>query len=312
MPHPVHEFASSIMGLTNEGLKVDSVQASASSIVGVTSEGLKAESCGVVGEHDLLIVGPGVLGRLVAQQWREEFPGCQVHGQTMTSDHHEELIKIGINPSLKETKPSHQFPYVIFCAPPSRSSDYSADVREAASSWNREGGFLFTSSSAPFDCFDNGECDEDSAIVELGRSPRTDVLLKAEKVVLESEGSVLRLAGLYKEDRGAHTYWLQKGIVDVRPDHILNLIHYEDAASLAIAILKKKFRGRIFLGCDNHPVSRQEVMDLVAKSGKFDKNFEAFTGTSDPLGKRLNNSKTRKEVEWEPKYPSFAHFLGVS
>lgn len=25
----------------------------------------------VVGEHDLLIVGPGVLGRLVAQNWRE-------------------------------------------------------------------------------------------------------------------------------------------------------------------------------------------------------------------------------------------------
>jgi hypothetical protein len=35
-------------------------------------------------------------------------------------------------------------------------------------------------------------------------------------------------------------------------------------------------------------------------------------GTSDPLGKRLNNSKTREEIGWEPEYPSFAHFLGVS
>lgn len=32
---------------------------------------------------------------------------------------------------------------------------------------------------------------------------------------------------LYKADRGAHTYWLSKGTVDLRPDHILNLIHYE-------------------------------------------------------------------------------------
>jgi hypothetical protein len=33
--------------------------------------------------------------------------------------------------------------------------------------------------------------------VPLGKSPRTDVLLKAEKVVLECGGTVLRLAGLY-------------------------------------------------------------------------------------------------------------------
>lgn len=31
----------------------------------------------------------------------------------------------------------------------------------------------------------------------IGRSPRADVLLKAEKVVLEVGGCVLRLAGLY-------------------------------------------------------------------------------------------------------------------
>ncbi|PIA24703.1 hypothetical protein AQUCO_93600001v1, partial [Aquilegia coerulea] len=115
----------------------------------------------------------------------------------------------------------------------------------------------------------------------------------------------------YKSDRGAHTYWLEKGIAEARPDHILNLIHYEDAASLAIAILKKKLQGRIFLGCDNHPLSRQEVMDLVERSGKFNKKFQAFTGTNDSLGKKLNNSKTRAEIGWEPKYPSFAQFLGV-
>lgn len=100
----------------------------------------------------------------------------------------------------------------------------------------------------------------------------------------------------------------------------------QDAASLAVAILKKKFRGRIFLGCDNHPLSRfllniciffffrelivtslcilinlnlieylklhfisvlsktyllccrQEIMDLINKSGKYDQKFEGFTG----------------------------------
>ncbi|KAE9591405.1 putative NAD(P)-binding domain-containing protein [Lupinus albus] len=283
-----------------------------------------------IGHNDLLIVGPGVLGRLVAQKWSQEYPGCQVFGQTVTTDHHEELNKIGISPSLKWTEAGQKFPYVIFCAPPYQSSDYHRDLRLAALSWNGEGSFLFTSSSAPYDCNDNGSCDEDTPVVPIGRSHRTDVLLKAENIVLEFGGSVVRLSGLYisflefnllgfqistlstllfLSYKGAHAYWLEKGSVECRPDHILNLIHYEDAASLSVAILKKKFRRQIFLGCDNHPLSRQEITDLVNQSGKFSKKFDKFTGTDDPLGKRLNNSRTRQEVGWEPKYSSFPHFL---
>uniref|UniRef100_T1DFN2 Uncharacterized protein n=1 Tax=Silene latifolia TaxID=37657 RepID=T1DFN2_SILLA len=86
-------------------------------------------SSSVDGHNDLLIVGPGVLGRLVAHQWRLEYPGCQVYGQTATTDHHDELIEIGIIPSVKGTRLPRQFSYVIFCAPPSRGVDYAADVR---------------------------------------------------------------------------------------------------------------------------------------------------------------------------------------
>ncbi|CAJ1935438.1 unnamed protein product [Sphenostylis stenocarpa] len=224
----------------------------------------------VVGEHDLLVVGPGVLGRLVAQKWHQEIPDCQVYGQTVTTHHHNELIQMGINPSLKWIEATHKFPNVLYCAPPSRTLDYAGNVRLAGLSWNGEGSFIFTSSSAPYDCNDNGPCDEDSPVLPIGRSPRVDVLLKAENVVLESGGCVLRL--------GAHNYYLEKGTVDSRPDHILNLIHYEDAASLVVAILKKKFRGQIFLGCDDHPLSRQQMMDLVNESGKFSKRFNKFTG----------------------------------
>lgn len=38
---------------------------------------------------------------------------------------------------------------------------------------------------------------QDTPAVPMGRSPRTDVLLKAENVVLDHGGCVLRLAGLY-------------------------------------------------------------------------------------------------------------------
>ncbi|CAN6469375.1 unnamed protein product [Victoria cruziana] len=276
-----------------------------------TSEDLDVSSAGLIGEEDLLIVGPGVLGRIVAEKWRSENPVCKIFGQTMTTDHHDELLKIGITPSLRNSKTTHKFPYVIFCAPPSQSVDYQSELRLAASKWNGDGSFLFTSSTAVYETEDNGWCYEDSPVLPIGKSPRADVLLKAENEVLEVGGCVVRLAGLYSSKKGAHIYWLEKGTVDSRPDHILNLIHYEDAASIAIAILKKRLRSRVFLGCDNHPLSREELMDILNRSKKFNKTFEGFTGTGGPLGKRLNNSKTRAELGWEPKYQSFESFLGL-
>ncbi|WVZ71141.1 hypothetical protein U9M48_019761 [Paspalum notatum var. saurae] len=290
--------------------------AAASSSVGEPSDAeVSSPSLESMGHNDLLIVGPGVLGRIVAEMWKQEYPGCKVHGQTATTDHHSELAEIGIIPSLKGSISGPKFPYVIFCAPPYRSEDYVGDLRVAASNWNGEGSFLFTSSTAVYNCSDNGLCSEDSPCVPIGQSPRTDVLLKAENVVLEAGGCVLRLVGLYislPTYRGPHVYWLSKGTLDARPDHILNLIHYEDAASLAIAIMNKRLRGQVFVGCDNEPLSREEIMDRVNKSGKFDTEFQGFTGTGGPLGKRMENSRTRAEIGWQPKYPSFTQFLGLS
>ncbi|KAL5671899.1 hypothetical protein ACJX0J_016205, partial [Zea mays] len=258
----------------------------------------------VVGQNDLLIVGPGVLGRIIAEKWKKEHPSCKVYGQTASKNHHNELTDLGIIPSLKGTTIHQKVPHVIFCAPPSGSDDYPRDVRArawdllcldklnhhsimhsdrergcktwvisqflrlAASNWTGEGSFLFTSSTALYDCSDNSMCNEDCLSVPIGRSPRTDILLKVENVVLEAGGCI---------DRGAHVFWLRKGTLDTRPDHIINQIHYEDAASLAVAIMKKGLRSRIFLGCDNKPLSRQEIMDAVNNSGKFDTKFGGFT-----------------------------------
>ncbi|GJV85326.1 retrovirus-related pol polyprotein from transposon TNT 1-94 [Tanacetum coccineum] len=54
----------------------------------------------------------------------QEHPGCQITRETVTTDQHDELIKMGIKPTLKGVKWDQKFPYVIFCAPPSRSSEF--------------------------------------------------------------------------------------------------------------------------------------------------------------------------------------------
>eukprot|EP00271_Cylindrocystis_brebissonii_P000828 TRINITY_DN11011_c0_g1_i1.p1 TRINITY_DN11011_c0_g1~~TRINITY_DN11011_c0_g1_i1.p1 ORF type:complete len:364 (-),score=45.21 TRINITY_DN11011_c0_g1_i1:659-1750(-) len=266
---------------------------------------------------DLLIVGPGVLGKLVAKSWRQAFPDAHVVGQTRTNTRHEELKALGITPAMRddatagEGNDKSSFPFVIFCAPPYGNDDYVGEVRAAAERWNGKGTLLFTSSSAVYDVSNNDPCPEGAApVIPKGRSPRTDRLLDAEDAVLSVGGCVVRLAGLYLQDRGAHTFWMSKGSVDSRPDHIVNLIHYEDAASLCAAILRLRHRGKAFMGCDNHPVSREEVMRITVNSGKFQGNFTGFTVTDGPLGKRMNNDETRKALRgWKPKYPSFAAFL---
>ncbi|KAF9591151.1 hypothetical protein IFM89_002106 [Coptis chinensis] len=50
-------------------------------------------------------------------------------GQIVTTDHLEELIQVGINSSFNGSEAIQKFPYVIFCAPPSRSAYYPGDVR---------------------------------------------------------------------------------------------------------------------------------------------------------------------------------------
>jgi hypothetical protein len=47
----------------------------------------------------------------------------------------------------------------------------------------------------------------------------------------------IKLNYLHKADRGAHVYWLEKGTVETRPDHILNLIHYEVTMSFFYTLL---------------------------------------------------------------------------
>jgi hypothetical protein len=62
--------------------------------------------------------------------------------------------------------------------------------------------------------------------------------------------------------RGAHTFFLRQGEVARWEGYTVNLIHYEDAASLCLAALSGRgapagqpYRGRTFLGCDGSPVT---------------------------------------------------------
>eukprot|EP00891_Asterochloris_glomerata_P002053 jgi/Astpho2/2053/Aster-00549 len=274
--------------------------------------------CSAAQDSSLLVVGPGVLGSYAGILWQQQHPGARVIGQTNSQSNHdrqaEQLLRMGIQPRLKQDAGPEKFPYVLFSAPPSGSDDYPGEVAKAVDLWDGSGGFVFTSSAGLYTVEDGSHCNEDSPTAKIGSSDRTDRLLKAEQAVLQAGGNVVRFVGLYHADRGAHTFFIRQGKVARWGGYTVNLIHYEDAASLSIAALKaaaKGSRGQMYVGADGSPVTFQDMIDAALASGRFKGSVE-FTGAEgNSKGKLMSNKRTQEKLDWAPKYHSFEEFMAA-
>mmetsp|Transcript_20612 Transcript_20612/g.45119 ORF Transcript_20612/g.45119 Transcript_20612/m.45119 type:complete len:344 (-) Transcript_20612:27-1058(-) len=271
---------------------------------------------------DLAIIGAGVLGRLVASDWGSGHTKAKIIGVTLTETSHDELRKLGLEPmtaaSLEKMEPRPHFSHMVFSAPPRRSegaaneASYADDVAKALSFWssNGQGGFVFTSSIGVYAEDDGGDVTEESP---LSASPRIQGIVEAEKLVLAAGGTVLRLAGLYDVQRGAHSFWLKAGVVRGKPDGVLNLVHYKDAASAVVAALErgKDVRGKVFIVADGSPITRSEICEAAVSAAPFRGSkapqFEVPKSAGD--GKRLDGARAREALGWTPRYPSFGQFM---
>ena len=69
--------------------------------------------------------------------------------------------------------------------------------------------------------------------------------------MLAQGGNVLRLSGLYDIHRGPHEYWLRRarqGIpVESSGASLLNMLHYEDAASATVKAIKTSEYSSLYL-----------------------------------------------------------------
>ncbi|ACO64862.1 predicted protein [Micromonas commoda] len=258
--------------------------------------------------------GSPLSARAARSSSSSKFPAASVIGQTNTDTSHERLLSLGVFPRLKEKAGDEQYPFVVFSAPPSGSEDYAAEVEAALKYWDGSGAFVFTSSTAVYAGKDGEPCDESTPQFEIGESPRADRLLKAEAAVLAAGGSVVRLAGLYHSQRGAHMYFLKTPSLASNADGLVNLIHYEDAAAACVDVLVAQFEGRtgggeVFLATDGVPVTRKEMVECCLESDAYDGNMPEFTEDNGPLGKSMNNPQTREKLGWVPVHASFVEFV---
>jgi len=297
--------------------------ASSSTSVGASSSSL---SLGDVG-----VVGCGVLGTSLCKQCLERDDCASVVGITKSETRHAQIMDEVGNMDRFHTEtmekalelvPERRFKNIVFCAPPSGSDDYAASVESAFALWDKDQGgtFVFTSSGAVYDASNGAVVDETSSTFDPKDSPRAARLLYAEECCRHNDGTVLRLAGLYTLERGAHNFFLSKDEISRRPDGVLNTLHYDDAAGACLAALIRgsssgvSIRKRTFLISDGHPSTRLGVCESSVKSkiyaGKKIPTFNTMPGDTD-IGKTYNGSASNKELDWKPRYQSFDAFMSV-
>lgn len=254
---------------------------------------------------DLYIVGCGVLGKRVAKAWREQFPDAKIVGETATARSHDELRSLNIEPVLRSER-KDLCDFVLFCTPPKAyTDDYPREIEAARPTVMISSGGVYAEDGG-------GVCSEGSPTLD---TPRAVKLLKAEEAALK-HGCVVRCAGLYTLERGAHEYWYNMGEVTAREDSLVNLLHYDDAASCAVAALLKGEKGDVFLAADMNPRTRQDIVDAAQVHPRFKGRHVAFVGGEPSrgpakLGKKYDCSFTKRKLGWEPKYASIDDFFNA-
>lgn len=169
---------------------------------------------------------------------------------------------------------------------------------------------LFISSTSVYHQTDGSLVTEDSP-TEPDRETSL-LLLEAEMQVLEGNGTVARLAGIYGPARSVILQRFLAGTAIIEEDgrRFLNQIHRHDAASAVLhlaALGQAEVKQQIYNVCDSSPLHQGDCYHALAS---------IFDHPVPPTGPRPENRKrawTHKRVSnekirasgWEPKYPSF-------
>lgn len=299
-------------------------------------------------EVNLWIVGCGKLGVLVAKKWLQLNPSDVVVGETLTTHNHHDIAAVGAIPRLRSERFSGGFKYterILISIPPySKSPDTASRyIKEVKAALDLPKDLML---NAPETCTANeykpvspptfllvsstsvyGSPLEDRQVV-TETSPvanssndnfkRAQSSVMAEEIVLhDNSGSVIRLAGLYEKYKGPHVYWLsninrlkQDNSVplNIEPNELVNLIHYDDAGDATVKALLRGGRGEIYLASDDQPLSRREIIETAINADiipglKSTKISDIFSSNNSPTRSKICKGEyTRQVLKWRPKY----------
>ncbi len=256
----------------------------------------------------LLLIGHGYLGQAIARVFTEN--GWNVVSTTLSGSDGSLACDVG-NPEAVSQLPPADF--IVHCAASGRGGAEAYQHVYVEGCQNLVAAFpntplLFTSSTSVYAQIDGSIVTEESPAIpdrETG-----SLLLAAEKVVLDANGTVARLSGIYGPGRSVILKKFLSGEAVIEEDgrRFLNQIHRDDAAHAIFHLATSRLSG-IFNISDSTPLTQ-----LLC----YEKLSAIFSLPLPPSGPRDLNRKrgwTHKQVSnlkicatgWQPQFPSFIH-----
>jgi nucleoside-diphosphate-sugar epimerase len=227
-----------------------------------------------------LIIGCGYLGRRLGVELIAR--GESVFGTTRSTAKADELRRQGIRPIIADVLEPRGAPWpgverVVYAVGHERSTGvpirrvYVEGLRAALERFGAPPRrLIYASSTGVYGQGDGSRVDERSPTEPRSESGRA--CLDAEAVIrsfAERTGTactILRFAGLYGPGRLIGRAAIERGEpIEGDPDHILNLIHIDDAARFVVAAaIREGTPGDTYVVSDDRPVPRREFYGLVA------------------------------------------------
>jgi nucleoside-diphosphate-sugar epimerase len=179
-----------------------------------------------------------------------------------------------------------------------------------------EAKILFTSSTSVYAQRNGSWVTEESETKPLRETSR--ILLEAEKLILEKDGIVVRVAGIYGPQRSALLSKFLNGIATIDPnsDRFVNQVHRDDIASALFALLNRAARlsPQVYNIVDDQPLLQSECYRWLAH--RLNRPLPAIRKSDQPrrrgdTNKRVSNAKLRASG-WTPQYPTFADAMEKS
>ena len=174
---------------------------------------------------------------------------------------------------------------------------------------------LFTSSTSVYAQRDGSWVTEGSETKPARETGR--VLLETEKVVLDRDGTVARLAGIYGPGRSAllNKFLAGAAMIDPKNDRFVNQAHRDDIASALFLLLTREAQGtQIYNVVDDEPTLQSECYRWLAQRLNRplpgSKNLAKQRKRGD-TNKRVSNAKLRS-LGWTLQYPGFADAMEKS
>jgi nucleoside-diphosphate-sugar epimerase len=164
---------------------------------------------------------------------------------------------------------------------------------------------IFTSSTSVYSQSDGSSVTEESATEP--DSENAKILLEAEKIVLENNGVVLRLAGIYGPGRS----FLLRTVMNrdaICGNRLVNQVHRDDIASAILFLARSRNVNapRIFNVVDDTPAPRTEILQWLSSRLGLPLSDSPSSAPIKGRGsnKRVSNAKLRA-LGWAPAYPNY-------